>query len=80
MSESSLDRTIDGIDRHLSYLHKERWALEHAQLRDAARNATGEEQARAKQAVRDHYAERNHPETSRDPLVRQATMNYERRQ
>lgn len=76
MSKVSLDSVIEGIDRHLPYLHKERWAVEHAQLREAVRTSTGENQERAKQAVRDHYQTRNRPETSRDPLVHQASENH----
>lgn len=75
MSESDLERLVEGIDRHLPYLHKERWAQEHAQLRAAVSSTSGEEQDRAKQAVLDHYQTRNRPETSRDPLVQQALAN-----
>ncbi len=62
-------RAIEGIDRHLPYLHKERWAIEHARLRDVVRSATGEEQERARRAVQDHYATRDHPKASREALI-----------
>lgn len=67
---------IEGIDRHLPYLHKERWSEDHAKLREVARTATGDEQAKAQQAVRDHLKTRNRPETTRDFFIQQATANH----
>ncbi len=76
MSKTSLNQIIEGIDRNLSFLHKERWALRYANLLDTVQATTGEEQDRAKQALREHNAIRNRPETSRDPLVEEAHRNY----
>lgn len=76
MSKTSLNQIIEGIDRNLPYLHKERWALRYADLLDTVQTTTGEEQDRAKQALREHNAIRNRPETSRGPLVEQARENY----
>lgn len=76
---TSFDDIVAGIDRHLSYLHKERWAERHAKLRDVVRSTTGEEQERAKQAVRDHYETQAYPQTSRAALIEQARLNYDKR-
>lgn len=76
MSKTSLNQIIEGIDRNLSFLHKERWALRYADLLDTVQATTGEEQDRAKQALREHNAIRNRPETSRGPLVEQARANH----
>ena len=59
--------------------HKERWAERHAELRDVVRSTTGEEQERAKQAVRDHYETQAYPQTSRAALIEQARLNYDKR-
>ena len=78
MRKTSFDQIVDGIDRHLSYLHKERWSHRNAELRDAIRATTGEAQELAKQAMRDHRKTEFHPETSRAALIAQAKLAYDR--
>lgn len=75
MSKSNLDQAIEGIDRHLPYLHKERWAIEAAKIRRDIRSSTGPDKQAAQQALQDHYDTLSHPETSRAPLVQQAMEN-----
>lgn len=75
MSKSNLDQAIEGIDRHLPYLHKERWAIEATKLRRDIRTATGPEKEAAQRALQDHYDTLSQPETSRAPLVQQAREN-----
>ncbi|SEN76018.1 hypothetical protein SAMN05192583_3492 [Sphingomonas gellani] len=77
MSRVGFHQIVEGIDRHLPYLHKERWAIELAELREAARNAVGHDRERAKQAVLDHYKTEFRPETSRAVLIEQARQNYD---
>jgi len=77
MSKTTFDQIVDGIDRQLSYLHKERWALRYTELLDAIRATTGEAQERAKQAMRDHKETQFHPETSRAVLIAQAKSGYD---
>jgi hypothetical protein len=72
VSKSHLDRVLEGIDANLPHLHKERWAQEAANLRDAVDRTTGAEQDGAREALRDHYKTQFHPETSRGPLVEEA--------
>jgi hypothetical protein len=79
MRKTSFDQIVDGIDRHLSYLHKERWSHRYAELWDAIRATTGEGQELAKQAMRDHRETEFHPETSRAALIAQAKLAYDRR-
>ncbi len=77
MTKTSFDQIVDGIDRQLSYLHKERWAHRYAELLDAIRVATGEAQERAKQAMQDHKETQFRPETSRAALIAQAKLGYD---
>lgn len=77
MGKTTFDQIVDGIDRQLSYLHKERWALRYAELLDAIRATTGDAQERAKQAMRDHKKTQFHPETSRAALIAQARLGYD---
>lgn len=77
MSKTSFDQIVDGIDRQLSYLHKERWAQRYAELLDAIRATTGEAHERAKQAMRDHKGTQFHPETSRAAIIAQAKLGYD---
>ncbi len=77
MRKTSFDQIVDGIDRQLSYLHKERWAHRYAELVDAIRATTGEAQERARQAMRDHKETQFHPETSRAALIEQAKVGYD---
>ncbi len=77
MRKTAFDQIVDGIDRQLSHLHKERWAHRHAELLDAIRATTGEAQERAKQAMRDHKETQFHPETSRAVLIAQAKIGYD---
>lgn len=77
MSRTSFDQIVEGIDRHLSYLHKEQWIHRYAELMDAVRTTTGEAQDRAKQALRDHYQTEYHPQTSRAALIEQARLSYD---
>lgn len=75
-SDPEFDRIVEGIDAHLDYLHKERWAQRAAELRDEERYAEGDDvKARARQALRDHYDDMHRPETSRDALIAQARAN-----
>lgn len=77
MSRTSFDQIVEGIDRHLSYLHKERWTHQYAGLMDAVRTTTGEDQERARQALRDHHRTEFHPQTSRAALIEQARFSYD---
>jgi hypothetical protein len=77
MRKTSFDQIVDGIDRQLSYLHKERWAHRYAELLDAIRATTGEAQERAKQAIRGHKKVQFRPETSRAALIAQAKLGYD---
>jgi hypothetical protein len=77
MRKISFDQIVDGIDRQISYLHKERWAHRHAELLDAIRATTGEAQKRAKQAMRDHKETQFKPESSRAGLIAQAKLGYD---
>jgi len=77
MKKTSFDQIVDGIDRQLSYLHKERWAHRYAELLDAIRATTGEAQEGAKQAMREHKETQFHPETGRAALIAQAKLGYD---
>jgi len=77
MRETSFDQIVDGIDRQLPYLHKERWAHRYAELLDAICATTGEAREGAKQAMRDHKKTQFHPETSRATLIAQAKLGYD---
>lgn len=77
MRTTSFDQIVDGIDRQLSYLHKERWGHRYAELLDAIRTTTGEAQECARQAMRDHKETQFHPETSRAVLIEQAKLGYD---
>jgi hypothetical protein len=77
MRKTSFDKIVDGIDRQLSYLHKERWTHRYVELLDAIRATTGEVQQRAKQTMRDHKETQFHPETSRAFLIAQAKICYD---
>lgn len=80
MSKSGFDLVVEAIDANLDHLHKQRWAERAAELHEAEERAHGAERERAAQALRDHYANRFKPETSRDPLLEQARRNYQERQ
>lgn len=70
------DCIVEGIDAHLAYLHKERWAQRAAELREEEVQAEDDEaKARARQALRNHYDDMHRPETSRDALIAQAAAN-----
>ncbi|KQN16518.1 hypothetical protein [Sphingomonas sp. Leaf30] len=77
MRKTSFDQIVDGIDRQLPYLHKERWTHRYVELLDAIRATTGEAQRGAKQAMRDHKETQFHPETSRASLIAQAKIGYD---
>ena len=77
MRKTSFDQIVDGIDRQLSYLHKERWAHRYAELLDAIRATTGEAHERAKQAMRDHKATQFRPKISRAARIAQAKLGYD---
>ena len=77
MKKTSFDQIVNGIDRQLSYLHKERWTHRYAELLNAIRATTGEAQERAKQAMRNHKETQFHPETSRAVLIAQEKLNYD---
>lgn len=74
-SKSNLDSIMEAIDANLDYLHKERWGQRAAELHDAEDRAAGAGKEQARQALRDHYADRLRPETSRDALLEQARKN-----
>jgi len=74
MRKTSFDQIVDGIDRQLSYLHKERWAHRYAELLDAIRTTNDEAQESAKQAMRDHEETQCRPEISRAGLIAQAKL------
>ncbi|KQM96365.1 hypothetical protein [Sphingomonas sp. Leaf226] len=77
MRKISFDQIVDGIDRQLSYLHKERWAQRYAELLDVIRVATGEAEERAKQDMRYHNETQFRPETSRAALIAEAKLSYD---
>ena len=80
MSDEAWTRIVEGIDAHLDYLHKERWAHRAAELREEERRAEGDDaKARARQVLLDHYDDMLRPETSRDALIAQARANHEAR-
>lgn len=76
MSDEAWERIVEGIDAHLDYLHKERWAHRAAELREEERRAEGEAKAQARQALLDHYDDMHRPETSREALIEQAKANH----
>lgn len=79
MGDTSLEQIIAGIDRELFWHHKQRWIREHAVLRQAEREATGEDRERAHKAVLDHYKTEFQLEVSRGPLVEAAVANFNSR-
>jgi hypothetical protein len=72
MSKACLDRVLESIDANLPELHRERWALEAANLRERTDNATGAEKDEARRALLEHYKLQFRPETSRTPLIEEA--------
>lgn len=79
MSTTGFDLIADGIDANLDHLHKQRWTERAAELHaeaDRAEGDAGEASEQARRALRDHYADRFRPETSRVALLDQASANY----
>ena len=76
MTEVSFERIAENIESDLPYFHKKRWIKRAAELRAVVRQSQGEEQLRAKQALREHYADEFRPETSRRPLLEEAARIY----
>ncbi len=70
----------ESIDANLPYLHSQRWAVEAGRLRGAINKAPDGEKAAAERALQEHYDTRDNPESSRDPLVRDAMASIEARQ
>ncbi len=68
------------IEDNLDHLHKQRWDARAAELHGAEADADDADRDRIKQELRDHYADRFRPETSRAALLDQARKNYEARQ
>jgi hypothetical protein len=76
VSKSGFDLLVEAIDAELDHLHKQRWIARASELHDEEDHAEGSEKERVKQKVREHYANRFRPETSRDAIIEQARKNY----
>ena len=76
MTEVSFERIAENIESDLPYFHKQRWVKRAAELRVVVQNTQGDEQVRAKQALREHYADEFRPETSRHSLLEEAARLY----
>lgn len=79
MSMTGFDLIVDDIDANLDHLHKQLWNERAAELHAEAERMTGEAGERAQAALREHYADRFRPETSRMALLDQAAANYAKR-
>lgn len=75
MSTTRYDLVAEGIEADLDYHHKQRWNTRAAELHAEEELAEGKAKERVWQALRDHYADRFKPETSRDVLLEQARRN-----
>jgi uncharacterized membrane protein len=80
MIEAGFDVIVAAIEDNLDYLHKQRWNARAAELHSAEADASDPEREGIRQALRDHYADRFCPETSRAALLEQARKNYAERQ
>ena len=80
MSTTGFDLIADGIDAELDHLHRQRWNTRAAELHAELDRAEGEAADQARRALRDHFADRFRPETSRMALLDQAAANYMARQ
>jgi hypothetical protein len=76
MSRTGFDVIAQAIDTNLDHLHKQRWNERAAELHAEADSAPDQMRAaQTQKALRDHYADRFRPETSRAALLGQATAN-----
>jgi hypothetical protein len=80
MAGQGFDVIAAAIEDNLDHLHKQRWDARAAELHGAEVDAPDSERERIQQALRDHYADRFRPETSRAALLEQARKNYDERQ
>lgn len=80
MTKPGFDIIAETIEDNLDHLHKQRWDARAAELHGAEADAGDADRDRIKQELRDHYADRFRPETSRDALLDQARKNYAARQ
>lgn len=71
-----LKRIMEMADADLSWHHKERWAHRAAELRDVVRRTQGEVQEQARQALRNHYEIRSHPEITRAAWIKEAQRRH----
>ena len=72
MSEADIQRMADHLAHpaDLAWHHKQRWIERMTELRQAVRDAPNEEaRALARQAVRDHYGERDNVEATRAAMM-----------
>ncbi|WP_375428916.1 hypothetical protein [uncultured Sphingomonas sp.] len=76
MSKTGFDLIADGIDSNLDRLHKQLWEQRAAERHAEADSAEGNAGKQARQALRDHYADRFRLETSRIALLDQAAASY----
>jgi hypothetical protein len=79
MASSGFEVIAAAIDENLDHLHKQLWEERAAELHGAEAEADGADRERIQQELREHYAARFQPETSRDVLMAQARQNYEER-
>lgn len=83
MSTTGSDLIADGIDANLDHMHKRRWTERSAELHakvDRAESDVGEAGEQTRRALRDQYADRFLPETSRMQLMDQAAAIHRARQ
>ena len=80
MTGRGFDVIAEAIEENLDHLHKQRWDARAAELHGAEADASGPKREGIRQALRDHYADRFRPETSRTALLEQARKNYAERQ
>lgn len=80
MTQAGFEVVASAIEENLDHLHKQRWEARAAELHGAEADAGYADRERIKQELRDHYADRFRPETSRAALLDQARENYAARQ
>ncbi|WP_375404495.1 hypothetical protein [uncultured Sphingomonas sp.] len=83
LGNTTIARTMEGvinaIDEDLARLHWERWNRVARDLRAAVAGAADTDKARAERELRDHYATRFDPASSRDALIGDARVAFEAR-
>lgn len=72
MTKSNADRVAQIVDADRAWFQKQDWAQAAAKLRDVVRTSEGEDQERARQALRDHYGNRGKAAGDWSPSVQSA--------